>query len=500
MKNIMKIVILALVLPVVISSCYKENLDPVPKLSISDLTAFDTRDRIVAQVKGMYASFKNGQYLGGRYQVYNDIRSDDWLNLGQNGVTGLMTWNHTVTASQNEVQNLWEAIYAAVNRVNIFLDGMEANKTKILGSNILTQAEFDQFKGEALALRGMAYFHLIQLYAQPYKKGPQNWGAVLRLTAQKSSADNSKARATLQETYDQILSDLNTAEGLLPTIAAGTANGADFVTRMHKNTVVALKTRAYLHMEKWAEVITEANKIVSAGAPFTSPSGVAYQLSATFGGIFTNYTSSEAILSMPMSGAELPGTQNGLAHYFSGSKTNYTIGNNEYPVNEQSILWTSPIFAATDARKQQTIIIPVGATNPVNYLFITKYQTFPHTDWAPVMRYAEVLLNLAEAEARANGVNARAVALLNAVYLRSNAGATPYVAGDFANADAFVNRLLLERNIEFLGEGIRNMDTGRRLAAHAAKPGVNAVGPDAPNYVWPIPQTELNTNQLIQPN
>ncbi len=493
MKNIMKIIILVLVLPVVISSCYKENLDPVPKLSISDLTAFDTRDRIVAQVKGMYASFKDGQYLGGRFQVYNDIRSDDWLNLGQNGVTGLMTWNHTVTASQNEVQNLWGAIYAAVNRVNMFLDGLEANETKILTSNVLTQEEFDRYKGEALALRGMAYFHLIQLYAQPYKKGPQNWGAVLRLTAQKSSADNSKARATLQETYDQILSDLNTAEGLLPTIANGTANGADYVTRMHKNTVVALKTRVYLHMDKWAEVITEANKIVSAAAPFTSPLGVAYQLSATFGGIFSNYTSSEAILSMPMSGAELPGTQNGLAHYFSGA----TVGNNEYPVNEQSVMWSSPVFTTSDARKQLTVVRTIGGTDRI---FINKYPTFPHTDWAPVIRYAEVLLNLAEAEARANGVNARAIALLNAVYLRSNAGGTPYVAGDFANVDAFVNRLLLERNIEFLGEGIRNMDTGRLLASHAAKPGVNAVSPNDPNYVWPIPQTELNTNQLIQPN
>ena len=41
-------------------------------------------------------------------------------------------------------------------------------------------------------------------------------------------------------------------------------------------------------------------------------------------------------------------------------------------------------------------------------------------DWTPVIRYAEVLLNYAEAEARQNGVTTKAVSLLNEVQQSGN--------------------------------------------------------------------------------
>jgi starch-binding outer membrane protein, SusD/RagB family len=110
-----------------------------------------------------------------------------------------------------------------------------------------------------------------------------------------------------------------------------------------------------------------------------------------------------------------------------------------------------------------------------------------------------VLLNVAEAEARVNGVNARAVALLNAVHQRSNPGGG-FTVAQFANADAFVSQLMKERNMEFMGEGIRNMDTMRKVAPHGAKGPVPAVPPTSTSYIWPMPQSELNTNNLLQPN
>lgn len=496
MKRNIKFPALVLLVVMVFTSCNKDLLDPTPRTSISDRTAFETRDRIIGQVNGIYASFKNGQYLGGRYLVYNDIRSDDYLNLQQNGVTGLLTWGHNLTPSTNEVQNLWDAVYAAIGRVNIFLDGMEENKQNILSKNLLTEAEFNQFKGEALALRGLAYFHLSQLYARPYKQGTNGLGMVLRLKFVKSGAENDMPRATIGETYQRILTDLNDAEGLLPAVSG--ANNVAKVTRVQKSTVAALKSRVYLHMENWDKVIEEANKLVSASAPFTAPSGTPYELAANFESIFRPpYTTSESIFSMPMSAAELPGTQNGLAHYFSVSKTGMQIGNNEYPINQQSAVWTSTVFAADDFRK--TFVEPhtIGGTG---YIFLKKYMSFPHTDFVPVIRYAEVLLNLAEAEAMKAWPSTRAVDLLNAVYKRSNPNAANLEEANFANRDAFMTRLMLERNLEFLGEGIRSMDVTRKLQPFAAKGTVQAVPVTSVAYVWPIPQNELNTNRLIQEN
>lgn len=489
MKNILKYTVLLAFLMVSLNSCFQEYLEPVPGTSISDLSAFATKERINNQVNGMYAAYRNGQYLGGRFQVYNEIRGDDFLNRQTNGVTGYDSWRHQLNPASNEVQNLWGQIYTAINTVNVFLEGLQAANP--VGSNILTQAEYDQFRGEALALRGMAHFHVAMLYAWPYNYNPSAPGVIMRLKAMKSSADNNQARETLTKSYQDILADLNTAETLLPPVTAGTANAAGYVSRLHKNSVIALKTRVYLHMNNWPAVITEANKIVPNAAPFDATAGVANGLASTFVSIFQSpYVSKESVFSMPMTATELPGTQNGIAHYFSQSP----VGNNEYPINVASPNWTNTEFPADDARR----LLTTTATN--GDIFINKFTAFPHTDWVPVIRWAEVLLNVAEAEAMSLGVTQRAVDILNAIYLRANPTATAYATTDFADGAALAARIIRERNMEFLGEGLKNMDTMRKLVPHGAKATIGSVAINQVNYVWPIPQTEINTNSLVQDN
>ena len=78
-----------------------------------------------------------------------------------------------------------------------------------------------------------------------------------------------------------------------------------------------------------------------------------------------------------------------------------------------------------------------------------------------MIRYAEVLLNRAEAIVRSgSAVTQEAVDLLNAVRTRSFATGA-YTPASFADDAAFYDAILLERNMEFLGEGIRNMDLMR---------------------------------------
>ena len=484
----------------IFTSCYKEYLEPVPKTSISDLVAFDTRDRILQQVTGLYVPIKSGQYLGGRYQVYNDIRGGNFLNLRENGVTNFETWKINTSESTNEVINLWTQVYSAINRINVFLEGLEANQSKAVPS-LISQDEFNQFKGEALALRGMAYFHLSILYARPFNQAKTRAnsipGMVLRLTAQRSAADNAKERATVEETFNQIVKDLVEAESLL----SGTipTNAVIRVTRMNRNTVNALLTRVYLHMDNWPGVISAGNKIVSGAAPFSGTGGVP-ALATTFESIFrAPYTSSEAIFSIPNNPTELPGTQNQLGHYFSGRTQ---TGNLEYPIFTAGPLWSNLVaFPATDSRRLLTTTAEFPTGSGTFYRFIDKYTLFPHTDWSPVIRYAEVLLNVAEAEARStNSVSARAIALLNAVYRRSNPTSAGYTQADFPSVDAFVNRLLEERSMEFLGEGIQNMDLMRRVLPLPAKTGVDAFPPSSVFYIWPIPNNERNTNELCVQN
>jgi hypothetical protein len=87
---------------------------------------------------------------------------------------------------------------------------------------------------------------------------------------------------------------------------------------------------------------------------------------------------------------------------------------------------------------------------------------------------------------------------LNAV--RGRLGGTTYVAGDFANLTAFIDKVMLERNIEFLGEGMRNLDLMRTVSPIPGKATVNPVPSTSSNYIWPIPLSEILANKLIVQN
>jgi hypothetical protein len=488
MRNILKISVAFMLLLTI--GCSKEFLDPVPQTSLSDLSVFDTKDRVVAQVNGMYAAVKDAAYLGGRFQVYGDLRADNFIPNSNNLVTNFATWNHTEVSSTNEVQNCWGSIYAAINVVNVFMDGLKTawDGGKLNGK--ITQDEYNQFVSEGLALRAMCYMDLLRLYCKPYVlNAGANPGVPLRLKAEKSAAGNDLARSTVSEVYTQILSDLNTAE---PLAILKYENDLLNTTRIHRNTIVAIKTRVYLAMGDWANVVTESAKIVSSSAPFTAASGVANGLSATYAGLWVApYTSKESMLSMPMTITNNPGGQNYLSWYYNPSSS-----------ESYYLTATSPVYvamAATDVRKTSMTLVSAK-------YYLTKYPDYTNgADYAPVIRYAEVLLSRAEALVKSgSAVTQGAVDLLNAVRVRSYPTGA-YTLASFATAADFNAAVLQERNFEFLGEGLRAFDIMRLGLDIPAKNGggmgnIAAIPSSSVGYMWPIPANELGMNKLMTPN
>jgi hypothetical protein len=478
------------------ASCNKDMLEPTPTTLTPADVAFDTPARVLLQVNNLYSWVKSGQFLGGRYQIFSDIRANDFLNRTSNGVTGLAVWNHTLTeVSQNDVVNTWAAGYAAINQINVFLDGLDANAAKF-GTTPFPAgyaATVTQYRGEARLLRALTYYSLLQLYARPYIDGNGSRpGLPLRLQAESNFGNNDLARSTVAEVYTQILADLDFAEQNLPlTQGSAVLN----VTRAHRNTAIALKTRVYLSMGRYADVIREANKIVPATAPFRAPSGVPHALTSSIANVFAApQETPESILSFPFSAQNQPGTQNQLAYYFLPAP----LGNGEYSLNTGAgSVFASPAWGANDQRRTE-LLTSVTANNSTTW-YLRKYPNgSPYTDKAPVIRYAEVLLSLAEARFRTVGpADPQALALLNAVLQRSNSTGS-YSA--FATSAAAVDAVLTERRIEFLGEGIRNIDLMRLNAQIPGKGSVSAVNPSDVLYVWPIPAAELATNRLMTRN
>lgn len=490
-------------------SCQNNLLSPAPQTYLLAPQAYDTPSRVLAQVNGLYGYVKTGGFLGGRYQIYGDIRANDFINRTSNSVTGLSVWNHTESeTSQNDVVNTWGFGYAAINEINIFLAGLDANTDKLAAAPFPTTyaGTVLNYRGEARLLRALCYYSLLQLYARPYIDGNGTRpGLPLRLTPETQLGNNDLARSTVAQVYDQILLDLNYAEQNLPLTYTASQNGVSTatlnVTRAHRNTAIALKTRVYLNMGRWSDVIAEANKLVPATAPYVAPSGVANGLNASIVSVFAPpQETTESILSFPFTAQDQPGTQNQLAYYYLPSSLG---GNGEYGLNTAAGgLVSNTSWLATDLRRTN-FVVRVGTES-----FLTKYPTgTPYTDKAPVIRYAEVLLNLAEARMRnSNTIDVQGLALLNAVRNRSNPLPIPtspsidYTATGLGSVSAALDALLLERRIEFLGEGIRNIDLMRLNATIPGKGSVGAVAPTNTVYVWPIPATELASNGLMTRN
>jgi hypothetical protein len=468
--------VFAALILVLASSC-SDLLDLQPQTALSDATAYATPERIELAIAGMYDAAQSGLYAGGAVRGYpfgaahveqGDTRGEDVVNT-----QAFYAITYGSTYDPTTANNEWHfrALFALVNRVNVVLAGLDT----AVPSVSLTQAAIDAYKGEARFLRALAYHELLKHFCRPYSDNPTAaaGGMPYRLTPVTSATSaveaSSLGRNTVQECYDLLLADLNYAESVLPdTRAAGIK-----ITRATKAAAVALKTRVYLGMGNWASVVTEGNKLASqAVAPFTPAAGFGtYSLPANPYAAFSSAGSksnTESIFSIENS-AEDNASVNGALPSMYNTSAAPTSG--RALVGISPIIWNQPWFLATDIRKTATFVnINVEATTAGGKggYFTKKYtDVTARSDNAPVIRYAEVLLNMAEAIQRQAGApNARAFALYNAVRSRSVADPATNDLADFATANDLIQAIHNERRIEFLCEGLRWFDI-HRLAQDA---------------------------------
>ncbi|GAB3991982.1 RagB/SusD family nutrient uptake outer membrane protein [Spirosoma daeguense] len=459
------------------SACNEQKyLNPNPATSITSGNAFATPDRVLGLVNGIYKAQKSVNFYGGNYYTYMEARGEEFINRTSNTFTAYEAWNHTLNAGSNFVAGFWAAGYMTINNANVLIQGLADNPTTV--SETLRK----QYVAEAKFARALSYFALVTSYARPYNENKgTSPGLPLRLQAEKTTANNDLKRSTVAEVYTQILKDLDEAETDLPAMyTTGLLN----TTRAHKNTAIALKTRVYLNQGNYAKVVEEAKKIVSASAPYSAGTGVKHQLQNIVEIFTTNYTSTESILSVPMTELDNVTGQSSFPYVFNS--------NAEYNLNPSGI-WGNTEWKSTDLRR-------TFSRTASGVQFLTKYnKPSPFLDYMPILRYAEVLLNYSEAAAR-TGDLATATNLLKAVRNRSDASYV-FPASAVGAQEALVNTILTERRIELIGEGFRSNDLLRNLQTIPAKSSSSntapAVQPSQANYIFPLPNTEIVTNKLL---
>jgi hypothetical protein len=527
-------IFIALVLASVMSLSCKKVLDVLPYTSFSDATAFTSPDRVEAAINGVYDAAQSGFYAGGAVRGYpfgaanieqGDMRGED-MNNDQLFYQG--TYEATYNSVSANQQYMFETLYALINKANLVIDGVN----EAAGKGVITQTVANQYLGELRFLRAMAHHELVINFARPYADGTgSKLGIIYREvginTPDEIASEKAKTRETVAQNYAKILADLDFAETNLP---AGTAGSANSTFRATKAAAIALKMRVKLHKQDWAGVITEGNKLVPASINPANPTSIVspiggWRLTANPGDPFVlPGTTVESIFSIRNASTDNGGVNGALGNML----TSATTGGRGL-VKVSPIIYNLPAWRCDD--KRRSLLLGVGLTGTTGAYFTTKYKdATTSSDPAPQIRYAEVLLTLAEAEARnAATVSTRAIDLLNTVRNRSLASPSTqqYTIADFASKNDLIKAILDERRIEFLAEGKRWGDIHRlaldplgtggipaKIGSGAVRTSMYSCGAGSSTYttaiaafpysdyrfIWPIPLSETQQNPNFAQN
>lgn len=472
MKRLKYFIYIVLFSAVVLTAC-DDVLDDNPYYmgDQADLI-FTNPGNIAAANIGLYDALQNAEFLGGRAQIYVDARG---LDVNPPTFFGLMS-TFNPTSSDATTTNAWQGAYRTVGECNAFLEGIERAKS----SNVITDDEYKIYASDAKFIRGIVYFYALNFWGQMYVKDSENLGIPLVLrTFDGVSAFTDPTqikRATIEDSYKQIISDLEYAENNLPAKRTDAYGGLATAT---SGAAKAMLSRVYLYMKNYDKTIEYANKVTG------------YELDAkTLTSTNEPTSSKEVIFSVAMNSNDNPNTNNALGqHYGYNRRADITVSQNYVS-----------LLSANDTRRTECLRLH---TNNNWYCF--KYRKIS-ADWAPVIRYAEVLLNKAEALMKKATVSAAdkdaAIALLNQVHKRSDPGKT-YVAADFATNQALIDEILLERRRELAFEGHGSFDLFRNGKGIPAGRGVaTAAAVDYPSnyFALPIPNGDIEKSKgnLVQ--
>lgn len=495
----------------ILSSCEDEIIDLQPFNQISETVAFSTPEKVALSVLGMYQAAQIGEFggrgypFGAAFVQQGDCRGEDVVNIY---AFYAFTYQGTYTPSTANNRYFWADTYRLINRVNIVAEGVIQAAT----DGVISQELANEYKGEALLMRAAAYHQLVFMFARPYKHtGDASHMGVpyhkLPFTTQENIDEGfATGRHSVAQVYQWILEDLDFAEQHLPLKSQRSGNTQ--VSRATKGAAAAYKARINLHMWNMQGVIAEGRKFFDGGVYAGH-----YVLNENPWDVFyNNYGSGEYMFGMESSATNYPSVNGALPQMFL----------RRLLVCISPILWRNEFWLSDDKRRDQEHMV----NNVSGVMFTWKYKDdVNNDDISPMMRFAEVPLNLAEAYAREGNME-QALRFVNMV--RDRALADPatqsYTAADFANTVELLEAILNERRIELVFEGHRfseihrlqdcphfpmdgvpsKYDNTMPQAAHFelngpydGPRGISAIPYSDHRFVWPIPQVELDANPTL---
>ena len=379
--------------------------------------------------------------------IAREALADDMLWQRNTWYKSHLIWECNSDATSSYNNRFWAFYYGRINEANLILELLDRIKGDKLSQ--VQQEEYNQIKGEALALRASHHFHLVQLYADRYVAGASNSQEGIQY--RKSTNVATWTTSTVEEVYASINKDLDEACTLLES--------TEQKTPAHYNEKVAwgLKARVAMAMGNYTDAATYAEKAIELAEADGNALMTGEQLYHGFADITTQ--TSEAML------ADVPDGTTYFYSFYAYMSWNFS---------STSIRWgvkcinadTYDTMSETDLRRAWwdptgEAEVPAASYSQVPYQN-RKFTARSDSDSKlsdgdlAFMRLAEMYLTHAEALARSgNDTEAQAV------FTEFQQTRDPEYVNSGNTGDALIEEIMNSRRVELWGEGFRFYDLKR---------------------------------------
>lgn len=205
---------------------------------------YNSAQRVEQAVIGIYVDFRRALLNNHAWLMYGEARSGD-LIVNNNAYNYVV--NQQLNDDQKELIELtdWEYFYDALNNANEVLRIIDQ-----VESDVLSEYEYNLFKGEALALKSFAYFYLARIWGDVPSAETNTFGTVLS-----TNEVVTKAQELAQEAYN-----------LLPWILLnddGIESSSLTESRMNKTAVAILRAQEHLWLNNAQEAYSVLNTAIT---------------------------------------------------------------------------------------------------------------------------------------------------------------------------------------------------------------------------------------------
>ncbi|MDR0892391.1 MAG: RagB/SusD family nutrient uptake outer membrane protein [Mediterranea sp.] len=469
MRNIYKIALTA-TLTFSIFSC---DFDTKTYQELPDSDAYRSVQDVQNGMTGAYQALATYRFAGNYAIAFGDFIagiSDGSASSGHMRDISRLTMIETTA----EISDCWNYGYKVIDRCTRTIQGGKKilAQKDVLHLSVKDEADINSYLGQCYALKALANYYLVNLFATPYNTGADKPGLPL-VKDDPIPLFTQVDRSTVGETYTQITSDIEQAETFL---TASKAQLSAFY--MGQMGLQALKARVFMDLGKYEDATAAAQEAI--------------RLKGTGDGTGSDSNLSDAnYLSMWTSLAITPEDLFTIAKNesdnLSSNSLNTLYGSYRCTLSN----FTVNAYADTDIRKG-LIGKNGGGSNTKKY---DGLPTSAATSNIPIFRKSEMSLIVAEVAARKNNIaDARKYLLYTAK--RNTAIKTE---DDLpATADGLLAFISEERVREFAGEGHRLYDA-RRVGEKVKMTNFNNLF-DVAKFVLPIPADEVNAGFMTQQN